>query len=98
MKYTVLGIQHKVGSYTPTSGKNAGIEKTFDFYRLHCVKRNRENIGQTEVVQIRVEPDLMGQLIAECGGKPENVLNRKLDFETRETFQTVYLKDFEVVE
>ena len=84
MKYTVIGIQHKFGTFTPTAGKDAGTEK--------------ENIGGMEVVPVRCTPDMYGQLVAECGGHPEDVLNRKIDFDTKELYKVTHLKDFEVVE
>lgn len=98
MKYTVIGIQHKCGTFTPTTGKDAGTEKEYDFYLLHSIKKNRENIGGMEVVPVRCSPDMYGQLVAECGGHPEDILNRKIDFETKELFKVTHLKDFEVVE
>ena len=78
MKYTVIGIQHKCGTFTPTTGKDAGTEKEYDFYLLHSIKKNRENIGGMEVVPVRCSPDVYGQLVAECGGHPEDILNRRL--------------------
>lgn len=98
MKHTVLGIEHKVGKFTPTNGKNVGVEQEYDYFVLHSVKKNRENLGGVEVVKVRATPDMYAQLVAECGGKETDVLNRKIDFETAEYYKTVRLKDFEVVE
>ena len=53
MKYNVLGIEHRVGSFTATAGKDAGKEISYDFYRLHCIKKSRENIGGVAVVPVR---------------------------------------------
>ena len=52
MKYNVLGIEHRVGSFTATAGKDAGKEISYDFYRLHCIKKSRENIGGVAVVPV----------------------------------------------
>ena len=45
MKYTVLATEHREGSFTAKSGKDAGQVKNYNFFRLHCVKKNRENVA-----------------------------------------------------
>lgn len=54
MKYNVLGIEHRVGSFTATAGKDAGKEISYDFYRLHCIKKSRENIPREPTTGYRV--------------------------------------------
>lgn len=98
MKYNVLGIEHRCGSFTATAGKDVGKEISYDYYRLHCIKKSRENIGGVAVVPVRCSVDLFGQLVAECGGKPEDILNRKIDFEVKDYHGSETLKDFEVIE
>lgn len=98
MKYTVLATEHREGSFTAKSGKDAGQVKNYNFFRLHCVKKNRENVGGVEVLQVRATPDIYSQLVAECGGKETDILNRKLDFEVQKVYENYILKDFEVVE
>lgn len=35
MKYTVLATEHREGSFTAKSGKDAGQVKNYNFFRLH---------------------------------------------------------------
>ena len=98
MKYNVLATEHREGSFTVKTGKDAGQTKSYDFFRLHCLKKNRENVGGVEVLQVRATPDMYAQLVAECGGKETDILNRKLDFEVQNVYENYILKDFEVVE
>ena len=88
MKYTVIGIQHKCGTFTPTTGKDAGTEKEYDFPppALHQEEpREHRRYGSRSFV---APPDMYGQLVAEkAGGHPEDILNRKIDFETKELYK-----------
>ena len=97
MKYKILAIEHAVGDFTPTTGRNANQVCHYDVYRLHSVKPSKTNIGGVECVIVRATPDQMGQIIADCGGKPENVINRTLDMEVRSSFGKINLTDYEVL-
>lgn len=35
MKYKIVGNEHAVGDFIPTSGRNANIQQHYDLYRLH---------------------------------------------------------------
>lgn len=72
MKYKIVGIEHAVGDFIPTSGRNANIQQHYDLYRLHSVKASKTCIGGLECVIVRCTPDQMGQIIADCGGKIED--------------------------
>lgn len=37
MKYKIVGNEHAVGDFIPTSGRNANIQQHYDLYRLHAV-------------------------------------------------------------
>lgn len=97
MKYKIVGIEHAVGDFIPTSGRNANIQQHYDLYRLHSLKACKTCIGGLECVVVRCTPDLMGQIIADCGGKIDNVVSRTFDFETRNSFGKVNLVDYEVL-
>ncbi len=98
MKYKILAIEHAVGEFTPTTGKNAGKECHYDVYRLHTIKRNKENIGGWECNIVRATPDQMGMIVADCGGTVENCVNRTLDMEVRNSFGKINLTDYEVLD
>lgn len=98
MKYKILAIEHSEGDFTPQNGKNAGQPCHFNLYRLHTVKSSKTNVGGLECVIVRATPDQMGMIIADCGGKIENVVNRTLDFEVRNSFGKVNLTDYEVMD
>ena len=98
MKYKILAIEHAVGDFTPTNGKNAGKSCHYDVYRLHTVKQSKTNIGGLECVIVRCTPDQMGMIIADCGGTDEAVVNRTLDMEVRNSFGKINLTDYEVLD
>ena len=98
MKYKILAIEHAVGDFTPTTGRNANQKCHYDIYRLHSVKQSKTNIGGLECVVVRATPDQMGQIIADCGGTPESVINHTLDMEVRNSFGKINLTDYEVLD
>lgn len=97
MKYKVLGIEHAVGEFTPKEGRNAGRVQHYDVYRLHSIKASKNCVGGYECVIVRANPDQMGQVIADCGGRLEDVINHTFDFEVRNSFGKVNLVDYEVL-
>ena len=46
MKYEIVGIEHAVGDFTPTTGKNANTVQHYDVYRLHTLKNSKDAYGQ----------------------------------------------------
>ena len=44
MKYEIVGIEHAVGDFTPTTGKNANTVQHYDVYRLHTPKKQQGRI------------------------------------------------------
>ena len=42
MKYEIVGIEHAVGDFTPTSGRNANTVQHYDVYRLHTLKYSKD--------------------------------------------------------
>lgn len=98
MKHTVLAISHSAGSFTVKSGADVGQKRDYDFYLLHAVRKCRENVGGVEVIHVKATPTLYAQLVAECGGHPEDVLNRKLDLDVEKAFGKYTLKDWEIEE
>ena len=60
MKYEIVGIEHAVGDFTPTSGRNANTVQHYDVYRLHTLKNSKDAYGQITAV-VRATPDQMGQ-------------------------------------
>ena len=92
-----MAIEHAQGEFTPDKGKNAGTKQYYDIYRLHTLKPSRDTTGNVECVIVRCKPEQMGDIIAECGGKLENVVGRTLDMEVSKAFGKVNLDDFEVV-
>ena len=45
MKYTVLATEHREGSFTAKSGKDAGQVKNYNFFRLHAEVPLRQGVG-----------------------------------------------------
>ena len=97
MKYEIVGIEHVVGDFTPTAGKNANTVQHFDVYRLHTLKNSKDAYGQITAV-VRATPDQMGQIIADLGGNIADVSGHILDMEVRNSFGKINLTDYEVVE
>ena len=96
MKYEIVGIEHAVGDFTPTSGKNANTVQHYDVYRLHTLKNSKDAYGQITAV-VRATPDQMGQIIADLGGNIADVPGHVLDMEVRNSFGKINLTDYEVV-
>ena len=42
MKYEIVGIEHAVGDFTPTTGKNANTVQHYNVYRLHTLKNSKD--------------------------------------------------------
>ena len=97
MKYEIVGIEHAVGDFTPTTGKNANTVQHYDVYRLHTLKNSKDAYGQITAV-VRATPDQMGQIIADLGGNIAGVPGHILDMEVRNSFGKINLTDYEVVE
>lgn len=97
MKYEIVGIEHAVGDFTPTTGKNANTVQHYDVYRLHTLKNSKDAYGQITAV-VRATPDQMGQIIADLGGNIADVPGHILDMEVRNSFGKINLTDYEVVE
>ena len=97
MKYKIVGIEHAVGDFTPINGRNAGKSQHYDVYRMHTVKNSKTCVGGYECVIVRATPDQMGQIVADCGGQLEKVVNRVLDLEVRNSFGKINLTDYEIV-
>ena len=97
MKYEIVGIEHAVGDFTPTSGQNANTVQHYDVYRLHTLKNSKDAYGQITAV-VRATPDQMGQIIADLGGNIADVPGHILDMEVRNSFGKINLTDYEVVE
>ena len=97
MKYEIVGIEHAVGDFTPTSGRNANTVQHYDVYRLHTLKNSKDAYGQITAV-VRATPDQMGQIIADLGGNIADVPGHILDMEVRNSFGKINLTDYEVVE
>ena len=97
MKYEIVGIEHAVGDFTPTTGKNANTVQHYDVYRLHTLKNSKDAYGQITAV-VRATPDQMGQIIADLGGNIADVPGHILDMEVRNSFGKINLTDHDVVE
>ena len=97
MKYEIVGIEHAVGDFTPTTGKNANTVQHYDVYRLHTLKNSKDAYGQITAV-VRATPDQMGQIIADLGGNIADIPGHILDMEVRNSFGKINLTDYEVVE
>ncbi len=96
MKYEIVGIEHAVGDFTPTSGRNANTVQHYDVYRLHTLKNSKDAYGQITAV-VRATPDQMGQIVADLGGNIVDVPGHVLDMEVRNSFGKINLIDYEVV-
>ncbi len=74
MKATVIGVQHKEGTFTNTAGK------TYDFnnINLHCVTKNLEVTGESVEV-LKVKSEHMGELIAQVGGDYKKLVGHVFD-------------------
>ena len=96
MKYEIVGIEHAVGDFTPTSGRNANTVQHYDVYRLHTLKNSKDAYGQITAV-VRATPDQMGQIVADLGGNIVDVPGHVLDMEVRNSFGKINLTDYEVV-
>ena len=90
MKYEIVGIEHAVGDFTPTTGKNANTVQHYDVYRLHTLKNSKDAYGQITAV-VRATPDQMGQIIADLGGNIADVPGHILDMEVRNSFGKINL-------
>ena len=88
MKYEIVGIEHAVGDFTPTSGRNANTVQHYDVYRLHTLKYSKDAYGKITAV-VRATPDQMGQIVADLGGN--------IAMEIRNSFGKINLTDYEVV-
>ena len=97
MKYEIVGIEHAVGDFTPTTGKNANTVQHYDVYRLHTLKNSKDAYGQITAV-VRATPDQMGQIIADLSGNIADVPGHILDMEVRNSFGKINLTDHDVVE
>lgn len=96
MKYEIVGIEHAVGDFTPTSGRNANTVQHYDVYRLHTLKYSKDAYGKITAV-VRATPDQMGQIVADLGGNIVDVPGHVLDMEVRNSFGKINLTDYEVV-
>lgn len=96
MKYEIVGIEHAVGDFTPTSGRNANTVQHYDVYRLHTLKYSKDAYGKITAV-VRATPDQMGQIVADLGGNIADVPGHVLDMEIRNSFGKINLTDYEVV-
>ena len=96
MKYEIVGIEHAVGDFTPTSGRNANTVQHYDVFRLHTLKNSKDAYGQITAI-VRATPDQMGQIIADLGGNIADVPGHVLDMEVRNSFGKINLTDYEVV-
>lgn len=96
MKYEIVGIEHAVGDFTPTSGRNANTVQHYDIYRLHTPKNSKDAYGQITAV-VRATPDQIGEIIADLGGNIAEVPGHVLDMEVRNSFGKINLTDYEVV-
>lgn len=96
MKYEIVGIEHAVGDFTPTSGQNANTVQHYDVYRLHTLKYSKDAYGKITAV-VRATPDQMGQIVADLGGNIADVPGHVLDMEIRNSFGKINLTDYEVV-
>ena len=97
MKYEIVGSEHAVGDFTPTTGKNANIVQHYDVYRLHTLKNSKDAYGQITTV-VRATPDQMGQIIADLSANIADVPGHILDMEVHNSFGKINLTDYEVVE
>lgn len=97
MKHQIVGIEHAVGDFTPTTGRNANTVQHYDVYRLHTIRDSKNAYGKITAV-VRATPDQMGQIVAEFGGNIADVPGHVLDMEIRNSFGKLNLTDFEVVQ
>lgn len=77
MKMQVVGIQRKAGTF-----ENRETKKSYDYdnYNLHCVGKDIEVGGQCVRV-VKLKASAAADLIAACGGKPEQIIGHTVDFE-----------------
>lgn len=78
MKYQVIGVQRKTGDFSPKD--KPGTTYHYDNFVLHCVGKNMSVSGQI-CEQLKVKAESAGQLLAEVGGAPENLIGHIYDFD-----------------
>ena len=98
MKSTILAVEHSSGEFTPKDGRNAGKLCKFDFQRLHVLRKCRDNIGGVETILVKCSNEQFGELVADCGGTPEMVLNRPIDMDVEKNYGKYTLKEWEVLD
>ena len=62
MKSTVIGVEHKSGSFTNDAGKTFA----YDNYNLHCTRESNRVIGSAVTV-LKVKSDLFAEAMADAG-------------------------------
>ena len=77
MKLQIIGIQRKTGTF---QNKETGKTYDYDNFNLHCVGKSMKVSGQC-VREVKLKSSDAAELIAECGGKPEQIVGHTVDFE-----------------
>ena len=77
MKFKVIGIEHKEGVF---KRREDNREFPYNNFNLHCVGKSMKVTGDTvRVIKLKAQ-DASG-LIAECGGRPEQIIGHTIDFD-----------------
>lgn len=77
MKYEVVGIQRKTGTFT---NKENGKAYNYDNLNFHCIHRNMDVTGSA-VKEIKLPVEKAGELVAAVGGDWKSLVGRVVDFE-----------------
>lgn len=76
MKIQVIGIERKTGDFSPKDKPEANYH--FDNFVLHSVGQKLGVAGQT-AMQLSLKVEHAGELIAQVGGEPKNLIGHVLD-------------------
>lgn len=82
MLYQVIGVERKVGEFTPKDKPDQEIH--YDNIVFHVVGL-KKSIGVTGQIaeQLSIKTVDAGEIVEAVGGKVENAVGRQFDFETR---------------
>ena len=82
MLYQVIGVQHRVGEFTPQD--RPGTKLHYDNIVFHCVglKKTIGVNGQT-AEQLSIKTVDSGEIVEALGGSIEAAVGRQFDFDTR---------------
>ena len=80
MLYQVIGVERKVGEFTPQDKPDQEIH--YDNIHVVGLKKTIGVTGQS-AEQLSIKTVDAGEIVEAVGGKVENAVGRQFDFETR---------------